>query len=93
MRDATPTRWLIEGLVPAGAIVGIADAEDGTPQEILDQGFDVVLHLSEHELTTGPVLMTVLWRDGLVPGRRPPAPFWVRFTGHGFVRVDESEAA
>jgi hypothetical protein len=85
--------WLIEGLIPAGAIVGICDAEDGTPDEILAQGYDVVMHLSEHNLVAHPVLMTVLWRDGLVPGHKPPAPFWVRFTGSGFVRVDESEAA
>jgi hypothetical protein len=40
-----------------------------------------------------PMLFEVVWRPGLVPGRRPPAPFRVRATPAGFVRVEEPEAA
>lgn len=81
--------WLFEGLVPRGAIVAIADVEDGTPEQVLARGHDVVLHLSKRELTHEPVLMTVVWRDGLAPGHRPPDPFWLRFDGTRFVRCDE----
>lgn len=85
--------WLVTGLIPRGATVAIADTEDGTPEEVLARGYDVVLHLSEYELVDHPVLLTVLWRDGLVPGCEPPAPMWIRWTGAGFVMVDEAEAA
>jgi hypothetical protein len=89
------TRWLIEGLVPAGALVTITDADDGDPQAMIDAGFDAVLHLGAADpatLSGEPFLFTVLWREALVPGRQPPSPFWVRWTGSGLVRVEEYAA-
>jgi hypothetical protein len=70
--------WLVEGLIPTGALVTVADVDDGTPEDVLTQGWDVVIHLGRRELDDEPVLLTVLWRDGLVPGHEPPAPFWIR---------------
>jgi hypothetical protein len=83
----------MEGVLPAGAIVVFADPNDGTPEQVLARtGADVVFHLGRVELTEEPVLLTVLWREGLVPGREPPAPFWIRFEPerYGFVRADEA---
>jgi hypothetical protein len=87
--------WLLEGMVPAGAIVAIMDADDGDPQALLDNGFDAVLHIGGSDpdtLSGAPFLFSVFWREGLVPGRRPPQPFWMRWTGAGFVRVEEFAA-
>lgn len=95
------TDWLIEGLVPAGALVTVADLDDPTPEELLAGGIDVVLLL--HDTGDGafragrPIRFSVHWRPGL-PGELgcdPPAAFWVRFDAGraGFVRVDEPEAA
>jgi hypothetical protein len=62
-------RWLIEGLIPAGAVVGIADLGDGSPEDILALGFDVVIYLhGRGEMDDGPVLLDVRWRPGLVQG-------------------------
>jgi hypothetical protein len=83
-------KWLMEGLIPAGTVATIADKSDGTPEEVLARGFDVVIHFDADEGApiTKPALVTVLWRDGLVDDAEPPAPFWVRFTGAGFERLD-----
>jgi hypothetical protein len=84
------TGWLVDGLIPAGALVTIVDCDDGTPQDALARGFDVVIHLGRSRLDDEPTLVTVFWRDGLVPGREPPAPFWIRFDRERqtFVRVE-----
>jgi hypothetical protein len=77
----------------------LATPTDGDPYELLAQGFDVVIHLGSrdpHTLSGRPLLLSVLWRDGLVDGCQPPPPFWVRFdaAAGGFVRVvEEPEAA
>jgi hypothetical protein len=84
--------WLLENLVPAGALVTIMDSGDGDPQAALDAGFDAVLYLhsADPETLNGrPFLFEVRWREGLVPGRRPPPPFWLRWSGSGFERVAE----
>jgi hypothetical protein len=84
--------WLIQDMVPTGAIVTIMDEGDGPAQAALNAGFDAVLYLhsADPETLNGkPFLFEVLWRDGLVPGRRSPAAFWVRWTGSGFERVEE----
>jgi hypothetical protein len=86
--------WLIEGVVPRGVMFAIADVSDGMPEEILARGYDVVMHLGAVKLGAEPVLMTVVWRDGLVPGMEPPEPFWVAFVpGAGIVAVDPSAGA
>jgi hypothetical protein len=83
------TDWLIEGLIPAGAIVTIADLDDPTPEELLARGFDVVIYLhGRGAMDGGPVLQSVHWRDGLAPGHEPPAPFWIQLVGGSFERVD-----
>ena len=93
------TDWLVEGLLPAGALATISDADDGDPYELLAQGVDVVIHLGSRDpqmLAGDPFLLSVFWRDGLVDGCQPPPPFWVRFdaAAGGFVRVvEEPEAA
>jgi hypothetical protein len=75
-------------LIPAGAIVAIADLDDPEPAELLRRGFDVVLYLyGRGAMDDGSILLRAVWRPGLVPGRRPPAPFRVRLTPAGFVRV------
>jgi hypothetical protein len=87
-------QWLVDGLVPRGALVAIADVSDGTPEDVLARGYDVVMHLGAVQLGVAPVLLTVVWRPGLVPGCQPPAPFWVAFVpGAGLVRVDAPEGA
>jgi hypothetical protein len=51
-----------------------------------------VIHFGGRELSDEPVLLTVLWRDGLMPGYEPPAPFWIRFDREHatFVPVERS---
>ena len=34
--------WIIDGLIPAGALAAIADEDDGTAAQVLAQGYDVV---------------------------------------------------
>src|SRR5438132_629150 len=79
-RSDPATQWLVEGLIPRGAIVAIADLDDGSPEHILADGcFDVVLYLHDRgAMDTRTVLFSAHWRDGLVPGWEPPAPFWIR---------------
>jgi hypothetical protein len=88
--------WVIEELLPTGVIAALADLDDPSPATLLENGFDVVLHFAAAgAMDERPVLLTVHWRDGLVPGVEPPAPFWVRFdpTRLEFGRVDvEPEA-
>lgn len=88
------TRWLIEGLIPrAGAIVAVADLGDPEPAELIRLGADVVFYLyGRGAMDDAPVLLRVVWRPGLVPGRKPPPPFRVRLTPTGFVRVEEAAA-
>jgi hypothetical protein len=87
------TDWLLEGMIPAGAIVVLLDDDDEIdPQAAIKGGADVViyLHSADPETLNGrPFLFEVRWRDGLVPGRCPPVPVWCRWTGRGFVRVEE----
>lgn len=80
------TRWLLEGAIPAGAIVGITDLDDPEPAELIARGFDVVMRLhGRGEMLDGPVLLSWHWREGLVPGHEPPAPIWIRREpGQGF---------
>ena len=88
------THWLVEGLIPTGATVAVADLDDPEPSELIAQGFDVVLYLhSRGAMDDGPVLLRAVWRPGLVPGQQPPAPFRVRLTPAGFVRVDQEPPA
>jgi hypothetical protein len=96
-RARPPGGWLLEGALPTGVVAALCDLDDPTPPALLENGFDVVLQLAGRgAMTDRPVLLTVHWRDGLLPGLRPPAPFWVRFdaAAGGFVRVvEEPEAA
>ena len=91
--------WLIEGLLPSGALATVADLDDPEPDELLASGLDVVLLLhdsGDQAFHSGaPILFEVRWRDGLVPGHEPPPPFWVRFDlgRGGLVRVDEPKEA
>lgn len=86
--------WLVEGLIPAGAIAALADLDDPSPSTLLAAGFDVVLRLhARGEMTGGPVLLSCHWRRGLVPGCEPPEPSWIRQGPEGFVNVDTGEAA
>jgi hypothetical protein len=88
--------WLLEGAIPSGAIVCILDEGDGDPQGVLDAGADVVIYLHSADpatLSGVPFLLSVIWRARLVPGHSPPAPFWVRWTDAGLVRVGEQHAA
>ena len=84
------TEWLLQDAVPLGALIGLADANDGTPEAVLEEGgYDVVMHLggSDPLLTSGaPFLLTIAWREGLVEGAEPPEPFWVRWTPTGVRR-------
>lgn len=93
----TPARaWIIEGIVPAGAVVAITDLDDPPPDELIAGGVDVVLRLHDRgEMSDDqPVLLSAHWRPGLWPGEKPPAPIWVRHVaGRGFVPVGEGEAA
>lgn len=95
-RGRPPGGWVIERVLPTGAIAALCDLDDPPSATLLENGFDVVLHLAGRgAMTDRPVLFTACWREGLVPGRVPPAPFWVRFdrASLNFVRVDEPEAA
>lgn len=95
-RDTTaPARgWLIEGLIPAGVVFTVADLDDPPPDEIIAAGFDVVLYLHDRgAIDELPVLLSVHWRPGLMPGLEPPAPFWIRRSAHGFEPVTEATAA
>jgi hypothetical protein len=96
-RALPPGGWAVEGLLPGGAVAAVADLDDPSPGTLLENGFDVVLRFAGRgAMDAGPVLVSVHWREGLVPGREPPPPFWVRFdpSRFGFVRVDgEPEAA
>ena len=88
--------WLLEGAIPAGSLAVLMDADDGDPQAVLDAGADVVIHLGAADpatLSGEPFLFSILWRDGLVTGRRPPDPCWIRWTDGGFVFVEDGEAA
>lgn len=85
--------WIVEGLIPAGSLAAVADEDDGTAAQVLAQGYDVVIFLHTRGQTDGPVLIETLWREGLVPGRRPPEPFWAEPSALGFVRCDTDEAA
>lgn len=80
--------WLVDGLIPAGAIVAVADLDDPPPSALIAGGADVVMLLHDRGAIGGePVQLSVHWRPGLVPGHQPPPPLWIRFTGAGFVRV------
>jgi hypothetical protein len=84
------TRWLLERLIPAGVVVTVADLDDGPPDSLLESGLDVVLYLhGRGAMRDGPVLLSVHWRDGLVPGQSPPDPFWVRWDGREFVQAEQ----
>lgn len=85
--------WIVEGLIPAGTLAAIADDDDGTAAQVLAQGYDVVIYLRTRGQPDRPVLIETSWREGLVPGRRPPEPFWAHRTPTGFVRCDTGEAA
>jgi len=87
-------RWVIRGLIPAGAIVAVTDLDDPPPDELIAAGVDVVLRLhASGAMTEAPVLLEAVWRPGLVPALEPPAPFWVQRLGDDIVRVDEGLAA
>ncbi len=89
-----PGGWLLEGAVPKGTLAAFADQDDGSPEALLAQGYDVVLYMhGRGAMEDRPVRFEVLWRDGLRPGESPPAPFWVRFSSprEGFVRCDPPE--
>jgi hypothetical protein len=87
------TRWLVEGLIPAGAIVTFADLDDPPPQELLARGIDVVLYVHDRgPASERPVLFSCHWREGLVPGHEPPKPFWIKRVGDGYVRIEEAAA-
>jgi hypothetical protein len=88
------TDWVLDGVLPVGAILLVADPTDGTPEEVLAcTGADVVVHFGRTELDEEPVLVTVAWREGLVPGQRPPAPYWIRFDPERFDFVPVEGAA
>ena len=92
------TRWLVEGLLPAGATLTVTDLDDPDPDVLIARGYDVVLRLhdsGDEKCEAGvPILFTVHWRPGLVPGQEPPPAFWVRFDPtRGLVRVNAPEAA
>lgn len=93
-RRRDPVEWLVEGVVPASATVAVTDLDDPEPAELIRRGYDVVVRLyGRGAMLDGPVLQRVVWRPGLVPGRRPPAPFYVVRTPAGFERVDVREGA
>lgn len=88
--------WVIDGVVPAGVIAALADLDDPSPATLLENGFDVVLRMhARGAMDDAPVLFSTHWRDGLLPGVEPPAPFWVRFdpARGGFVRVEDDHDA
>jgi hypothetical protein len=89
------TRWLVENLIPEGALVAITDLDDPEPDKLIRQGIDVVIFLHERgAISAMPVLLSVHWRAGLAPGHEPPEPFWIRRSGgFGFERVEEATAA
>jgi hypothetical protein len=85
--------WLLEGAIPSGTVAALADLDDPGTKTLLAAGFEVVLRLHDRgAMEDGPVRVSIHWRQGLVPGRQPPAPFWIRFDGSGFIRAD-GEAA
>ncbi len=83
--------WLIDRVLPTGVVAALADQDDGTPEQVLAQGYDVVLYMHTRGMPDGPFLFEPLWREGLRPGERPPGPHWVRFSGSGFVPCDSPE--
>jgi hypothetical protein len=81
--------WVLDGLIPTGVVAAVADLDDGTPAEVLAQGYDVVLYVHMRGRPhAGPVLFETLWRDGLHPGETPPAPIWARLTPAGIIPCD-----
>jgi hypothetical protein len=88
------TRWLVEGLIPKGAVVAVTDLDDPEPAELIRRGVDVVLFLhGRGAMREAPVLLAVHWRAGLVPEHEPPKPFWIRPGSKGFEPVPEETAA
>lgn len=73
------TEWLVEGLIPRGAIVAIADLDDPPPEALIERGNDVVLHLAARgrAVAGSEVLLTTYFHERL--GLTPPEPFLVRF--------------
>jgi hypothetical protein len=91
--SAPQREWIVKGLIPAGAVVAIADLDDPSPDEILAAGCDVVLLLHDRgAIDDRPVLFEVRWRPGLMPGHKPPDPFCIRRNGDGFAPVREEAA-
>ncbi len=93
-RSIDPGGWVIDGLIPSGAIAAVADLDDPPPRTLLEAGFDVVIRLHDRgEMSDGPVLLTCHWRRDLVPGREPPEPCWTRQEPDGWINVETGEAA
>ncbi len=93
-RNHEPGGWLVDGLIPTGTIAALADLDDPSPKTLLAAGFDVVVRVHDRGKTSdGPILLSCHWRRGLVPGREPPEPFWIRQEAGGFVNVETGEAA
>lgn len=83
--------WLVRDMIPAGAIVMVADLDDPAPDALLRRGADVVIRLhGRGAMDDAPVQVRVHWRPALVPGHHPPTPFWIRFDGREFVRVEKA---
>jgi hypothetical protein len=94
-RSARPEPcWLVEHLVPCGAILAFADPDDPRVEVAFAGGADVVILLhGRGEMDDGPVLFEPHWQPGLISGWIALAPFWIRRVGDGSVRVDEGVAA
>ena len=92
-RNLPAGEWLIEDAIPTGAVAALADLDDPSTPTLLEAGFDVVMRLHDRgTMEDGPVQVSVRWRPGLVPGREPPAAFWIGWDGSGFSRMDEEAA-
>jgi hypothetical protein len=94
-RPRPPGEWVIDGVLPTGALAALADLDDPSPQTLLENGFDVVLRLhGRGVMDDRPILFSVHWREGLVPGVEPPAPYRIKFDPErmDFVPVDEAAA-
>ena len=94
-RGRPPGGWVLDGLIPTGGIVALADLDDPSPKTLLDNGFDAVVQLQARgEALIGARVRVAVYRADRL-GVEPVTPFWVVFdpARGGFVAVDADNDA